>query len=846
MNAFRTFLQQFARGLSAQRQHLTARPGEAMAAPCRRARIPDPLMLAIVVLSLTSIIGYRFYNQPSLKVNTRAPRTERAPRDASVIDEELTKQQRQEAETGSVQVLKLDEEANQAIQQKLDDFLAAIEQMRQTAGEFPFAEESHLSLQSQRYLRSTSDAEWAQIARAAERPSGQSRQDIAAGAQLMLPKPDDVGNARATQAVSSSTLSRQQAIAELQTYRQQIGENELQALLTQILVARQGYQQALNMSQLTAESEISPATQQLLLDLRDETWQDTRAALSQVAEQMLAQGIPRGLPDALLQQAVRTQLRPLVPQQIALPAAAEVLGSLLAPNLVEDKEATKLQAAQAAEQVAAVTYTIKRGDIIVRQGEPIDQRAFVLLDEFNKTERGIDWRGLVLTASAVTGAVGIFELVRRRTQVRLRCRDRLLLCLLSVVSVSTPALEILDIKHANFAATGLLVSSFYNPPVAVTQVSLLAGLTAFGSASSDRGGSSLALPPLLAVATGGLLAAAIAGRLRSREELALLGGAVGLSQAAVYLIATLIPSAAPSTIWSVQLGNAALFGLSGFAWIVVALGVSPYLEHLFDLVTPIRLAELANPNRPLLKRLATQAPGTFQHTLFVASLAEAAARELHANVELVRTGTLYHDIGKMHDPLGFIENQMGGPNKHDTIDNPYESAQIIKKHVSEGLIMARKHGLPQAVRDFIPEHQGTILISYFYFQAKQRAQASGCTVDEGDFRYDGPIPQSRETGIVMLADACEAALRSLKDATPETALSMVNKIFKARWQDGQLVESGLRREELPIVAEVFVRVWQQYNHQRIAYPPAALDSSELLAEKNLHNGASASLIPPPP
>jgi len=273
---------------------------------------------------------------------------------------------------------------------------------------------------------------------------------------------------------------------------------------------------------------------------------------------------------------------------------------------------------------------------------------------------------------------------------------------------------------------------------------------------------------------------------------------------------------------------AAVFGLAGLAWCIVALGLSPYLERLFDVVTPIRLAELSNPNRPLLKRLATEAPGTFQHTLFVASLAEAAARELHCNVELVRAGTLYHDIGKMHDPLGFIENQMGGPNKHDEINNPWQSAEIIKKHVSEGLAIARRYNIPEAIQDFIPEHQGTILISYFYFQAKQRAQGEGIVVDEPQFRYIGPIPQSRETGIVMLADACEAALRSLKDATPETALSMVKKIFRARWQDHQLDESGLRWEELPTIAEVFVRVWQQYNHQRIAYPKAALEPQPVI------------------
>ncbi|MFW6264093.1 MAG: HDIG domain-containing metalloprotein, partial [Cyanobacteriota bacterium] len=182
-----------------------------------------------------------------------------------------------------------------------------------------------------------------------------------------------------------------------------------------------------------------------------------------------------------------------------------------------------------------------------------------------------------------------------------------------------------------------------------------------------------------------------------------------------------------------------------------------------------------------------------------------------------------HDIGKMHDPLGFIENQMGRPNKHDEINDPWKSAEIIKKHVTEGLAIARRYGLPKAVRDFIPEHQGTLLISYFYFQAKQRGGDSHLPILESDFRYEGPTPQSRETGIVILADGCEAALRSLKEATPEVALSVVKKIIKARWDDQQLVDSGLKWEELPIIADVFIRVWQQYNHQRIAYPKAALE-----------------------
>jgi cyclic-di-AMP phosphodiesterase PgpH len=207
----------------------------------------------------------------------------------------------------------------------------------------------------------------------------------------------------------------------------------------------------------------------------------------------------------------------------------------------------------------------------------------------------------------------------------------------------------------------------------------------------------------------------------------------------------------------------------------------------------------------------------------VATLAEAAARVLGCSVELVRAGTLYHDIGKMHDPMGFIENQMGGTNKHDEINNPWVSAALIKKHVTQGLVMARRCRLPKAIQSFIPEHQGTMLISYFYYQALQEARDNPeLTVNEADFRYDGPIPQSRETGIVMLADSCEAALRSLKEASREEALAMVNRILRARWQDNQLLESGLNREEMTCIAEVFVQVWLQFNHQRIPYPKAAL------------------------
>ncbi|MFM6194898.1 MAG: HD family phosphohydrolase, partial [Planktothrix sp.] len=420
--------------------------------------------------------------------------------------------------------------------------------------------------------------------------------------------------------------------------------------------------------------------------------------------------------------------------------------------------------------------------------------------------------GLISFVGLVITAVGIVLIVEWKFHRGLRRRDRLLLLLLTL---STPIIILLKLPLINLPAVGLLVGSFYGSTVGVTVVGLLSILLPIGMEIDSV--------HLVASVVGGLVGSLLAGQSRCREELALLGLGVGAAQGAVYLILNLMASATAGSIWYVLLKVVGLQVLEGIAWSIVALGLSPYLEHLFDLITPIRLAELANPNRPLLKRLATEAPGTFQHTMFVASLAEAAAQALGCNVELVRTGTLYHDIGKMHDPLGFIENQMGGANKHDEINDPWESTRIIKKHVSEGLVMAKKYRLPKAIQAFIPEHQGNMQIAYFYYQAQQQAKENPkLQVKEKDFRYDGPIPQSRETGIVMLADSCEAALRSLKDATHEEALNMVNKILKARWQDNQLIDSGLTREEMGKIAEVFVRVWEQVNHKRIAYPKAAL------------------------
>jgi len=768
-------------------------------------KVHSSVLLIVAILSLTSVVGYRFYNHPSLAVDTISPRTIIAPRSDRFEDVKTTREKRQAIRTGVVPILKLDRKITKQMEGKIGAYLNEIEQLRKLTGSFPFVDVKILSLPTQRYLRSSQDWEWQTI--------------LAAVAHSEEVNPDEPGF---WSEKNKKQLKReiQQATSELQNYRQRSSEDAYESLQVKITQARQGY--GLAQTRLTQEqisnSEIENKI--LLLNLPDSSWNQSKRGILVAGERIFNQGIARGLPDDIIKNAVEKNLNNLVPA-VTEPVAANLLISVIEPNLTEDIEATQRKAQQAAEGVPPVFVSIEKGEEIVTAGEKITQEDFVLLDNFGLSGRTIKWEGLGISGIVVSAVVFIFLLIERRVYGSLmRRRDRILLCLLSL---SVPLLVILGFRYTSLPAVGLLVSSFYSPALGITQVSLLTGLMCFSAASSTSFGWDYAI----AGAVGGLVAAAMAGRLRSREELAILGGAVGLTQTGVYLIVNLIISPAPLTIWYLVLTPAIICGFSGLAWCTIALGISPYLERLFDLVTPIRLAELSNPNRPLLKRLATEAPGTFQHTMFVASLAEAAARELHCNVELVRAGTLYHDIGKMHDPLGFIENQMGGPNKHDIINDPYISTEIIRKHVTEGLVMARKYGLPKAIRDFIPEHQGTLLISYFYYQAKQQAETAAETLpQEYDFRYDGPVPQSRETGIVMLADGCEAALRSLKDATPEKALNMVNKIFRARLQDGQLADCGLKREEFPIIAEVFVNVWQQSNHKRIAYPKAALDASK--------------------
>ncbi|MCR8540424.1 MAG: HDIG domain-containing protein [Prochlorococcus marinus CUG1439] len=241
----------------------------------------------------------------------------------------------------------------------------------------------------------------------------------------------------------------------------------------------------------------------------------------------------------------------------------------------------------------------------------------------------------------------------------------------------------------------------------------------------------------------------------------------------------------------------------------------PIFESIFGLLTKARLLELADKEKPLIRRLSLEAPGTFEHTLLICGLAEEATRMIGGDIDLIKTGALYHDVGKLHAPNWFIENQDGSKNPHDEIDDPIRSAEVLQAHVDEGLKYARKNRLPKPIANFIPEHQGTLKMGYFFHKAKEK----NMMINENDFRYNGPVPQSKETAILMLADGCEAALRAMNiNASDKEALKIISKIIYSRQKDGQLDNSNLSKGEIFLIKMAFLNVWKRIRHRRIQYP----------------------------
>ncbi len=320
----------------------------------------------------------------------------------------------------------------------------------------------------------------------------------------------------------------------------------------------------------------------------------------------------------------------------------------------------------------------------------------------------------------------------------------------------------------------------------------------------------------------------LSNKIRSRTDIMLYGLYSGLSSIGVYLTLIMLNKQSFSlTQTPIEVGYILLGGL--IASILVQ-GISPYFEYVFNLLTPVRLLDLADPSHPLLKRLMVEAPGTYHHSLMVANLSEPAVDALGGSGLIARVGAYYHDVGKLVRPYFFIENQTD-TNPHDRIGSQL-SAKIILSHPKEGELIARQYGMPDKIIDIIKQHHGTGIISFFYRQ--MLLQEKEADVNEDDFNYPGPLPQSMEAVVVMLADSCEAAIRSLDKPTPVKVENLIDRIIKERLDSGQLNECGLTFKDLSIVSKSFMKTLEGMFHNRIKYDndPDVADKKEKNPKKD--------------
>ncbi|MEM6529055.1 MAG: HDIG domain-containing metalloprotein, partial [Chloroflexota bacterium] len=320
------------------------------------------------------------------------------------------------------------------------------------------------------------------------------------------------------------------------------------------------------------------------------------------------------------------------------------------------------------------------------------------------------------------------------------------------------------------------------------------------------------------VATGGLIGILTLRRAERLNSYFFAGLMVSLANIVIIVIFNLTDSQIRLTENAPLFPNLIGFGLiNGLLAAAAAMALMYLVTIMFNLPTGLRLVELSQPNHPVLQRLLRDAPGTYQHSLQVANLAEQATSAIGGNAELVRVAALYHDLGKSLNAPFFVENQADGVNPHDEMGDPYRSADIIISHVTEGNKLARQNRLPGRIRDFVLEHHGTTRVEYFYRQALSDAEDPD-TVDPADFTYPGPTPQSRETAVMMLADSCESTVRARRPSSKQEIQDIVQGIIDARARDGQLDDSGLTTNDIKTIRTVFVDMLQAVFHPRINYP----------------------------
>lgn len=487
-------------------------------------------------------------------------------------------------------------------------------------------------------------------------------------------------------------------------------------------------------------------------------------------------------------------------------AIKQLVVTLVKPNYFYDEEATARLKEEAENSITPVL--IKKNQTIVKEGDPVNANQLEILSELGYlSESGFNalpYSGLVVAVLSIHLII-VFYLMRFYKVIYEDTKKIALIFLLMNLALA-------------LARVMVIISPFIVP---YTFLPMLLTILV-----KKRVGQSLALysAVFLSIVTGfnvqvllllmltSILSVIFINKVEERNDI--------LKSSFYISVVTFVVSLSLGFLLSNSVTDSirnSLFAASGVILSgILVIGFLPLIENTFNVVTEIKLLELANPNHPLLKRLQMEAPGTYHHSIMVGNLAEAAAEELHANSILLRVAAYYHDIGKLSRPQFFKENQIGSKNPHDEI-SPNLSTLIIINHVKIGLEMAEKAKLPQEIKDLIAQHHGTTLVKYFYLTMKNNAEDPD-SVKEEDYRYPGPKPKTREAGIMMLADSVEAAVRSISDPTQGKVEAMVYKIFKDKLEDGQLDECDITFSDVSKIRRNFLKTFGSIYHERIEYP----------------------------
>ncbi|MGI6119200.1 MAG: HD family phosphohydrolase [Desulfosporosinus sp.] len=499
------------------------------------------------------------------------------------------------------------------------------------------------------------------------------------------------------------------------------------------------------------------------------------------------------------------------------------------PTLTVDEESTEKLREAARELTKKEVIHYKANQKIVGIGEIVDERAYEVLVAYGLINSTNTWKsvsGIALVVFIGISAIMIYLLQYRRDIMDLFNRVVLIGLTISLVLAIGRGVVALNLGGAEFdSLAGMLIPvAWATMSIAIligVDVGLLVAvvLAIFVTILIDPTISTgYGFQTGLVALFGGIVGVYSVSHLSQRSDLA----RAGLFVSAVNVLMVSAIALATGMRLSVWVVGLILGTVNGVASSFLTVGALHWFESGFKITSSVRLLELSNPNRPLLKRLLMEAPGTYHHSILVGNLAEAAAEVVNADATLVRVGALYHDIGKLKRPYFFIENQFTQDNPHDKIA-PTLSSLIITSHVKDGLELAKENKLPQPIKDIIAQHHGDGLVSFFYHKAHEENDK----IPEEAFHYEGPKPQTKEAALVALADAVEAAVRSMKQPTPGRVEGLVRKIIKDKLNDRQLDQCDLTFQDLDRIAIAFVRVLNGIFHSRVEYPalPPARENS---------------------